>query len=180
MLGFVWDCPSGVRPLLSSQVTTWIWLLHGKMFWWVGLVSSLTVCCVQMHWIVWHTDLKWDTQGWWGVNSPWSGLSFPSRWLFFPTATLIFPSLIDCFSLLQISGFVSRVGEEEIILLPDKEQHGTCGSLTALFVRHWNCWQKPSVGSMANLTQAVNWKRSTSFILEAKNVSNTPAYYCVT
>lgn len=80
----------------------------------------------------------------------------PSGWLYFPTATLIFPSLTDCFSLLQISVFVSRVGEEETILLPDKKKHGTCGNFTALFVRHWNCQQEPTVGSMANLTQAVN------------------------
>lgn len=33
---------------------------------------------------------------------------------------------------------------------------------------------------MANLTQAVNRKRSTSFILEARNVSDTLVYYCVT
>lgn len=60
-----------------------------------------------------------------GEQSPEGFILCPPDGLFLSTATLIFPSVTDCFSLLQISRFVSRAGKAEMVLLPEKEHPGT-------------------------------------------------------
>lgn len=179
MLGFLWDCPSSVSPLQSSQLTTWVWLLHGEMFWLVFLVTSLTVCSVQM---IWNSVAKAFEMGCPGLmrgeqSSGWI-IFCPPDGPFFPLPLRFFHSWLTvsvCCKYPDLS-----VGLEKKKWFFCQIRSNMSLVVVSQFVRHWNCSQKPTVGSIANLTQAVNWKGSTSFILETRNVSSTPAYYFVT